>query len=598
MPFSIVHLKIKLFLIVSVLLSVLFTSVNAVESYSVHFEGTLTDEMKQIVHSASQLIALEKNPPSTEAALRRRAEADIPRIAKALQSLAYYDVHTDVAIDLKTTPALITFTINPGPKFKLGSFTVKPSEASQQKLCSCVTLEEIGIVLKSAAYPKTILEAEEAVLNIAARCGYPLARIAAHHIEADLTKHLVYVTLTLDSGPQAFFGKTKISGNKDVHPAFFQKKIAWQEGAVFDPTLLEITQHDMEASALFSSIVITHAQKVDENGSLPIHIEVVESKQRSIGVGVGYSTLRHFGALAEFENRNMRQRGERLSFRTTFWKNTGYEGRLFYLTPDWLYRKQDLLGLLEARHQITEGYTETSFSASLAVESPIGKYTRASYGVMVELLRNTRSDNDGNFNLLKLPCSLKWTFVDNPIDPKEGYSLNYICTPTAQLLHKGFAYCVNTLVGTAYVPLDKDKKSILALRTTWGSILGATRRTIPPSERFYAGSEQTLRGYYYLSVSPLDRDHNPLGGRSMMIYNIEWRWRSSESLEWVLFYDIGNVYDSYIPQVYYPQLQAVGMGVRYHTPVGPLRLDVAFPLQPRRHLDHLFEIYLSMGQTF
>ena len=110
-----------------------------------------------------------------------------------------------------------------------------------------------------------------------------------------------------------------------------------------------------------------------------------------------------------------------------------------------------------------------------------------------------------------------------------------------QILKTQFAYCINTVTGTIYIPLRSDKRLVLAAKASLGSILGEKRHTIPPSERFYAGNENMLRGYHYMTVSPL-RGHEPLGGRSMMIYSLETRLRTTETLGWVLFYDFGNVY--------------------------------------------------------
>lgn len=139
---------------------------------------------------------------------------------------------------------------------------------------------------------------------------------------------------------------------------------------------------------------------------------------------------------------------------------------------------------------------------------------------------------------------------------------------------------------------------MLAAKVNLATIQGAGRHTIPPSERLYAGSESTLRGYNYYTVSPLDKKDDPIGGRSLMIYTVEGRWRASEKWGGVLFYDVGNVYSSPLPQFDKKMLQSVGIGIRYYTPVGPLRLDIAYPLKRRKHVDNSFQVYFSVGQSF
>src|SRR5262249_18262594 len=135
---------------------------------------------------------------------------------------------------------------------------------------------------------------------------------------------------------------------------------------------------------------------------------------------------------------------------------------------------------------------------------------------------------------------------------------------------------------------------------------------IPPPERFFAGSDGLLRGYRYLTVSPLNKEREPIGGRSMLIGAFELRWRLTKKWGLVGFYDIGNVYSQSVPDLSRKQLQSVGVGIRYHTLVGPIRLDVAFPLDRRHDIkirdkhsgghhhthDPTYQIYFSIGQSF
>src|SRR5262249_4187129 len=162
---------------------------------------------------------------------------------------------------------------------------------------------------------------------------------------------------------------------KKVCNEFFYKKLAWREGEVYDPVLLEETLQNSEASSLFSTINISLAEEVEEDSSLPIRIEVAESKHRSIGFGVGYSTLRSFGLVGEYENRNERHRGERFALRGAVWNNL-FDGTYVYVFPDWRRRRQDLIWMIQAHHEITEGYTESFLSASSIKEWQVNRHLR------------------------------------------------------------------------------------------------------------------------------------------------------------------------------------------------------------------------------
>lgn len=148
-----------------------------------------------------------------------------------------------------------------------------------------------------------------------------------------------------------------------------------------------------------------------------------------------------------------------------------------------------------------------------------------------------------------------------------------------------------------YQSLTEDKRHVFAVKLMAGSIFGASGHEIPPPERFYAGSESTLRGYRYLTVSPLKHDNKPIGGRSMLVYSMELRNRIGKDFGLVFFYDIGNVYENALPDFKEKLRQSAGLGIRYYTPIGPIRLDAAVPLN-KRHIDNNLEVYFSIGQSF
>lgn len=589
------------------LLAIFFplVSLSAVVTYEVKFEGKIAPETLSELKSASQLISLQKSAPNTSAGLRHRAEADIPNLLKILQSQAYYNATVDLSYNFESTPAIVSIHINPGPVYPLAAFNIiAPPENDKESPPSpssfpveTIQLKNIGIVLGRPALPKNIIEAEDFLLLYMARKGYPLAVIKNREVVADQSVQTITVTLTVDSGPLAYFGPTIISGQKSIRNEFFQKKVSWNKEGVYDPSQVEETQRALEASGLFSSINITHGEELTPESELPMFIEVVESKHRSIGFGVSYTSIWGAGVNFEWEHRNIRNLGEKLSFVCDL-RQLLQETSLLYVKPDFLRPGQDFLLLTELQHETTKGFTESSYSISGSIERQLDKRTRFSYGLMYKRLRDTHAVNNGLYNLIKTPFHLRWSNTNNLLDPTRGATVSLRVIPSFQFLSKPFGYCINLCSASFYYPLTKSNKYVLAFRGSLGSILGSSRRTIPASERLYEGTENSLRGYRYLTVSPLNDDHKPIGGRSLASFTTELRIRATENFGWVAFYDTGNVYESVIPQLNRKVLNSVGCGVRYYTPVGPLRFDVAFPLTPRRHLDHRFQIYLSIGQAF
>jgi translocation and assembly module TamA len=145
--------------------------------------------------------------------------------------------------------------------------------------------------------------------------------------------------------------------------------------------------------------------------------------------------------------------------------------------------------------------------------------------------------------------------------------------------------------------LDTDRRFVLAGRATLGSLVGEETDNVPADKRLYAGGGGSIRGYEYQSVGPLDADGDPLGGRSLIELNAEVRIRVTDQVGLVPFVDGGMVFDSVYPDFEEDLRWAAGLGVRYFTAFGPLRVDIAIPLN-KREFDDSFQFYISLGQAF
>ncbi|MCB1149238.1 MAG: BamA/TamA family outer membrane protein [Chlamydiia bacterium] len=572
------------------LLILFFASLAADVPYQVHFVGNGSKKIEEMLDSVSQLKLLQDHPPATVNALKRRAEADIPNLKMALQMEAYYRPEITIEIDSDAAPAIVYVRIETGRKYRLGSYTVTPD-------CG-VPFEELGLEIGRSAYPGKILDAEWYLLQSLAFKGYPLARVVEREVIADVEQEVVNVTITVDEGPQVFFGPTSVSGLCGVYESVIANKIAWNEGCLYSPRLVSCTQSALEDTGLFAAVTITSDDVVDEEGRLTMHIEVTEAKHRTIGLGASYTTQLGPGVFAEWETRNLTGRGEKLSLRSEIW-GLKQRGAVLFKQPDFYVRCQDLLWIAEIEHEKTDAFTEFFFSLSALLERQVHDWLRISYGGQFKELDSTRSNNNGTFTLLKAPVAFRFNNANNLLDPTWGGSLYVKLTPTLSVKGEpSFIYYIQQAIGTYYQTLTRDERWILALKVNLGSIFGAEDRTIPPPERFYAGNENTLRGYHYLTVSPLDAENKPIGGRSLMVYSAELRSRIGECLGWAVFYEVGNVYSTVLPQFDYKQLNSIGFGLRYHTAVGPLRADIGVPLNRRPGIDKQFELYFSIGQAF
>ncbi|CUI16504.1 hypothetical protein PNK_0879 [Candidatus Protochlamydia naegleriophila] len=577
--------------------AVLFlTSFSTCCAYDVHFEGVEDKSTLKLVESVSQLVKLKNNPPATLVGLKRRAEGDIPNLTLALHSLAYYEAK--VSFQVADHGSSVVIQIETGPIYPLSDFTIRYFQNGEETTPACPpSLEDLKVVLGQPAIPETILTAEDILLDKLNLQGYAFASIRKRDVFADQQQNVVIVSIEVDTGPLTYFGPIDIKGLDRLQKSLFYKKLRWHEGELYDPKKLEKTQEALELSGLFRSVNIRTDQQSLNGNLLPIEINVVEAKQRSIGFGLNYTTQLGPGITGEWEDRNIAGEGQKLSFRTDIWEKL-QDTRVTYLIPDYKRQNQNLIWQLDSHREHTKAFTEKALSLSATIERKLSERLRISYGLMYKLLRSERSERNGTFDLAKVPLQLQWANVDSILDPTKGAMVHLRVIPSLQFIPPCFAYSINTLTTSFYQALTKDKRHVFAAKLMLGSIIGASKHDIPPPERFYAGSENALRGYRYLTVSPIGRDHKPLGGRSLLIYSLELRSRIGKNFGLVTFYEIGNVFRNYYPDFRKEFLQSAGVGIRYHTPVGPLRADFAVPLNRRHHIDNPFEVYFSIGQAF
>lgn len=598
---------IRLFILISSLLA--SSPCFGIDAYTVDFEGISDPGTLELLHKASQLISLQKSPPSTTIGLRRRAENDINNIIKVLHSKAFYNAHVHLEFDLLDEPAKITYKIDTGPQYPFKNFDLLPDpDGGNAFPLSTITLNELGVEIGSTAYPKIIFKAVSALEELLKCNGYPFARISGQEVVADQEEKSISVKFFVNSGPRAKFGEINITGNHRTRRRYFNKKLFWCEGDVFSPTKIQCTQNALELGGLFSSVSIVYPDTVSEDENLPVTIEVKEAKARSIGFGGNYETQRGFGVSAEWAHRNLTGMGDRLGLQTSLWMTKQY-AQLSYVQPDFGMPKQDLVWTADYLREKDIGYTETSYSLSGMLVRQVNKCLNLSAGLMYKHLidtdfyegstHSTQRVGHETFDLIKTPIFAYWNRSDSVLDPTTGYKASIRTIPSYKFIGTQIFYSINVMTGSIYIPLSANKRSAFAFQATFGTIPGPDKTQIPRSELFDAGTDTWLRGYKYKSVSPLDKDNKPTGGKSMLIYTAEYRYHMTKNLGFVLFYDFGNVYSSALPELDKKILQSVGLGIRYYTPVGPIRLDAGFPLNPRKGVDTSpVQIYISIGQTF
>ena len=202
-----------------------------------------------------------------------------------------------------------------------------------------------------------------------------------------------------------------------------------------------------------------------------------------------------------------------------------------------------------------------------------------------------------NYTLVGLPVSLTYDSTDSLLDPTRGVRVTASATPYPTLLGSDPGLFVAKGQGSAYHAFDEEARYVLAGRIGFGSITGADLADIPANRRFFAGGGGSVRGYAYKSLGPQDIFGNPLGGRSLLEGSVEARIKLTDTIGIVPFLDAGTAFEASLPDFKDEIRVAAGLGLRYYTGIGPIRLDVAVPLNRERG-DSAAAVYISLGQAF
>ncbi len=565
-------------------------------AYELEILGIEDDDLEELLLKTSRLLELEDRSPASLNALERRVETDRERFTKALRSEGYYDSQIDVQIDEASKPIQITIEITLGVRYQLRSYDIQYSGPAEDTEGLPRDIAALGLEIGMPARSKAIVTAQERLLRSLAEIGRPLAKVTDQRAVVEHAATAMDVTVSLDPGPETYFGELSFEGLEDVDESYVRRIVDWQTGERFDRRKLDEVSDTLVATGLFDGVKLTRASSVDAESRMPVTVSVTEAKHRSIGVGLSFSTDEGFGGEAFWEHRNFFGAQEKLAFELEV-AEIRQELSSTFRKPNYPALEHTLILEASVLAQQSDAFEEQSATTSVGLERPLfGSWTGRG-DVSLEYSRIDDDEGDRQFLLLGLPLSIWRDSSDDLLNPTEGSRLTFSVAPYGSTIDETGVFVINEIQASAYyAPFDSDRV-VLAGRARVGSIAGDDSENIPANKRFYAGGGGSIRGYEFQSVGPLDDENDPLGGRSVVEAGLEVRFRIGENFGIVPFIEGGNVYDDMLPRPFEDAQWAAGLGLRYFTPIGPVRLDVGLPLN-KRDVDDDFEFYISLGQAF
>jgi len=588
-------------------------------TYEVDITGVEDEGLRGTLRDASTLVELKDDHPPSLIGLERRADSDRDRLQTALRSAGYYDAKLDIRIDDpaaagtlpaggQAPPVKVTVAVTPGPLYHIKTVTVRGATTLPKE----VATDDLGLVAGAPAIAQKVLDAESELVGRLSKRGYAFAKVPDREVVVDHSDRTMDVTYSVDPGPLTRYGATRIEGLEQVDEDLVRGRLAWKEGQVYDPGATDRARQDIAALQVFDTVRVRMADEPGPDGVTPVIVSVGERKRRFIGGGVTYSTQDGLGTNAYWGHRNLFGGAEQLRVGVDVGRVAGSSGgtssksndlpdlrfSVNFRKPDFLAVKQSLVVNFAVVNDQPPAYSRVASELTVKLERPLTDQLTVSYGVTGERGRVRTEDTTYQTSFIGVPLGAAWNGTDNLLNPTSGQRASLQVTPWFPVGGDTKSPFTSVLLnGSTYYDLGKDGNYVAAARIGLGSILGTSLSDIPPDHRFYAGGGGSVRGYGFQKAGPRDRYDDPVGGRSLFEIGAELRIKVTESIGVVPFVDAGTVYDKAYPDFSEPLRVGAGLGLRYYTDFGPLRVDVGVPLNPASG-DSRWQLYLSLGQAF
>lgn len=582
--------------------------------------------LRGAIRSASNLQQMRRSPPSGAAGLLRRARSDFDLITAALYSEGYYA--GQIAITVAGVPANsdgalaaieaaraagpvpVTVTVTPGPIFTFGEVRLLDA-GSGKPIADVPPLRSLGIIEGRTAQSSAILAAESRITSFYRDRGYAFAKIVDKDVVADHARRVVDVDFYVATGNPVTFGPVTVSGTERLKPGFVEKRAARYiiPGEMFSQKRLADTRRSLLKYDAISGVRIIEGDTADASGRVPIDIEVTERKPRYIGFGAKYSTTDGASINGYWGHRNLFGGAEtlRLDGQVSWYGNVpdavpdanpfGYRFTGTFTKPGILTTADDLVMQAAVLREVTDAYIREAVTFQATVRRTVSDQLQFEGGIDLEASNVQDSYGTNDYNIAGVPLSVTYDTTDNALDPTKGIRATGTAEPFLYLGEAGAGPVMVKGQLSGYKSLDQDDRYIIAARIAAGSIIGAGLFDVPPQRRFYVGGGGTLRGFNYQSQSPRNEQGDIVGGLSYVAASAEARIKVTDTIGLVPFVDAGAASAGSTPE-FSDIGVGVGLGLRYYTAIGPVRLDVAVPVANEGEDQAGYGVYLSLGQAF
>lgn len=537
--------------------------------------------------------------PDTQFEARRQARRAARKAEDYLNSRGYFAPEIAYAVD-PGPPAQGQIRIDPGPLFRFEAISVETGDAPLSEAGSAA-LDAVQILKPgNVAIPQQIVSEEAGLLAALKAAGYAEARALDRQVIGDRDAGTIDLTYRLVPGPRIRLGEVIYPNDRRTRLSALNRLTPFEVGDLYKPQTLATLNRRLNATRMyrFVSVQISDtATSIAENGDeiRDVIVLLEEQDRYTLTSGASYSTSEGPGLTARLIRRNFSRRGDTLSAGMTL-ATLERAFTVNWRIPNVTAFDRTLILASQIGREETDAFDREAITLSGTFDVRRSPRLNYSLGAASEFTREEDAFEQRDQQILSTSIGVRLDYADDPLDATKGWRVDTRAEPGIVLGDREAQYFALNGQISAYQSLDKASRLVAATRVRSGFVFGAELSDLPVSRRFFAGGGGSARGFEYQSVGPTDTDGTPTGGRGLLEVSGELRWRREGPLGFVAFIDGASV--SADQGVEFDDMRySAGIGVRYDTLVGPIRFDVATPIDPRDGDDPV-QIYVSIGQAF
>jgi translocation and assembly module TamA len=574
--------------------------------YTVAVEGLssvgASEELLSAFHKASTLDA-ERKDPANAAQIGRRAGADADLLTELLRSQGYYDAAVEPSTERSGDALRVILTADPGVQYRFASVELPGLDAAGPDAAKL--RDAFAVKAGDPVIAQDVIAGGLALTTALGEEGFAEARLGEQQVEVNHETHLATLTLPVTPGPVARFGTIRVSGR----PPFSARHVGiiarFKTGDQFKRSDVDDLRRALIATTLVSNADIK-VVPVQGGRVVDLDVRLEPAPSHTIAGEIGYGTGQGFSIEGSWTDRNFFNPEGALTLRGILGSKEQLAG-IQFRRSNFLQRDQTLDLQVAASHQKFDAYEARTVSIGGHIERLSNfiwqkKWTWSYGGQLLATdergvfspagIKDTRT-----FFIAALPLTLGYDGSDNLLDPTTGFRLSGWISPEYSGHGKSLTYARTQIDASAYHPVSDGV--VLAGRVRLGTIIGASAFDLAPSRRFYGGGGGSVRGYGYQQLGPKDMDGVPIGGRGLTEFAVEARVRLKQfggNFGVVPFFDGGSLSTGDVPGSGKWRF-AAGVGARYYSLFGPIRIDVGVPLN-RQKGDGPVAVTVSLGQAF